>query len=464
MLLIVLGMLWGVVMIYGQIKPLPQGISVAGRRLAASEVEFLHDLTYRRDGGLVSEQRIFARMCRIIAEAERFVLLDVFLFNDLHDPGHSLPTLTATLTETLLAKKKECPGIDIVVITDEINSNYGVSQPEHFRRLEKAGIRIVSTDTARLRDSNFVYSAAWRMVAQWFGGEGPGWLPNPFAATGPRMTLTSYLRLMNFRANHRKVVASEKEAMVTSANPHDASACHSNIALVARGEVVQDIVEAEQAVAAFSGLSLPPWQAEQGQASGPLELQFLTEGKIKARLLEGLGNCGSGCTVRLAMFYLAEREIIRELLAAAERGALVRIILDANSEAFGRAKNGLPNRPVAHELVEKSRGRIALRWYATSGEQFHSKLTMITFPEQSLIIGGSANLTRRNIDDLNLEACLAVLAPNGTAIVREVAAYFDRIWQNEDGDYSRAASEFSDPSPWRYARYRFQEWSGMSTF
>ncbi len=37
--------------------------------------------------------------------------------------------------------------------------------------------------------------------------------------------------MLNFKANHRKILITENEALITSANVHDASAYHSNIAL-----------------------------------------------------------------------------------------------------------------------------------------------------------------------------------------------------------------------------------------
>ena len=463
-LVVVVAFVWLGFLAYGQGKPLPKGISLEGVVRAAPEVEFLADFTYQRDGQPVREQAIFNRMCRIIDGAERFVLLDLFLFNSVHEQGGNFPGLAEEMTRRLVEKKQRSPQVDLVLITDAINWSYGQEEPEHFRRLRASGVRIIATDTSRLRDSNFLYSAWWRLCCQWFGSKGAGWLPSPFAQNGPAMTLRGYLSLLNFKANHRKVVASEKEALITSANPHDASGYHSNIAFVAQGAVVQDVVEAEAAVAEFSGEVLPRWEIPAHAESGELHLRLLTEGKIKARLLTTLAQCGSGCSVRMAMFYLSEREVVAALLAAAARGAEVRLLLDPNKDAFGRRKNGIPNRPVAQELVERSQGRIQVRWYGTDGEQFHSKLVMVSQPGQTVLIGGSANLTRRNLDDLNLEACLEVTAPPDSQVVREASGYFERLWQNVDGVYSLDFAEFSEKSLFQYALYRFQEWSGMATF
>ena len=464
-IIVVVGTLaWLGFMAHGQSKPLPGGLSLEGAPHAVPEVEFLADRTYQRDGQPVREQVLFKRMCRIIDEAERFVLLDLFLFNSVQPPGGKFPALSDEMARRLMEKKQRSPQVDIVLITDAINRSYGADEPCHFRMLRASGVRIIYTDTGRLRDSNFIYSAWWRIFCQWLGTKGAGWLPSPFAQNGPAMTLRGYLSLLNFKANHRKVVASEKEALITSANSHDASGYHSNIGFVGQGAVVRDVVEAEAAVAELSGETLPQWEISAPPESGPVHLRLLTEGKIKARLLTTLGRCGTGSSVRLAMFYLSDREVIDGLLAAAARGSEVRLLLDPNKDAFGRKKNGIPNRPVARELVEKSQGRIQVRWYGTHGEQFHSKMVMITLPAQTVLIGGSANLTRRNLDDLNLEACLEVTAPPDSRVAREATGYFERIWRNDDALYSLDYKEFAETSRVQYALYRFQEWSGMSTF
>jgi len=455
---------WLILMAHGQSKPLPQGLSLEGFQHSVGEVEFLADYTFQRDGKPVHEQAIFNRMCRIVEEAERFVLLDLFLFNSVHGQGDKFPALAEELTGRLVAKKQQVPGVDIVLITDVINRSYGAEEPEHFKKLRASGIRIIYTDTGMLRDSNFLYSAWWRIFCQWFGTQGEGWLPSPFGANGPAMTLRGYLSLLNFKANHRKVAANEKEALITSGNPHDASAYHSNIGFVVQGNVLQDIVDSEAAVANLSGETLPRWAMSVSRKSGDLQVRLLTEGKIKSRLLQELGRCNKGCSVRMAMFYLSDRDIVEGLLDAADRGAEVRLLLDPNKDAFGRSKNGIPNRPVASELVARSEGAIQVRWYETHGEQFHSKLTIISQPEHTVLIGGSANLTRRNIDDLNLETCLEVAGPKDAKVMREATGYFERLWRNRDGNYSIDFKEFSEDSPFRYWLYRFQEWSGMSTF
>ena len=59
------------------------------------------------------------------------------------------------------------------------------------------------------------------------------------------------------------------------------------------------------------------------------------------------GGGAAGDSIDVAMFYLSDRDTIGALLAAAKRGVTVRVILDPNKDAFGRTKNGIPNRSVS---------------------------------------------------------------------------------------------------------------------
>lgn len=69
------------------------------------------------------------------------------------------------------------------------------------------------------------------------------------------------MNLFNFKANHRKTVVVDIDAgwksLVTSANPHDGSSRHSNVALVVNGATAADVLQTEAAVAQMSGSSTP---------------------------------------------------------------------------------------------------------------------------------------------------------------------------------------------------------------
>jgi len=457
--------LWTTMCIRGVSRPLPAGLSFAGVEHRGVPVEFLFDLTYQSDNGQMVEQAIFDRVFQLIDRAERFILIDMFLFNGEHGGDREYLPLAERLSERLIAKKRASPDVQITFITDEINTFYGAYTSSEILSLRANGITVVVTDPTKLRDSNPAYSALWRPFLQWLGTGGQGFLPHPLTSSGQRVTLRSYLRLLNFKANHRKVIVTERECLVASANPHDASSFHSNIAFVMRGGPCQDALRAEAAVLAFSG-GIPPADSVDLVATGdpPTTAQYLTEGQIKRVVLEELEALNGGDRLDIAMFYLSDRSIIRALLGAARRGVGIRLMLDPNKDAFGRQKGGIPNRQVAHELVTQSGGRIAVRWYDTHGEQFHTKLVIGWHEGHIVAMGGSANLTRRNLDDFNLEADVKVTAPLDSRLAEDLGRYYERLWTNTSGQYTVDYNAYEDRSWLKRLIYRIQEWSGFSSY
>ncbi len=358
------------------------------------------------------------------------------------------------------------PGLQVIVLSDEVNTSYGSHPARELEKLKAAGIPCLITPTDQLRDSTPFYSAVWRTFLQWFGQTGKGWIPNPMANTAPPMTLRSYLELFNVKANHRKAVITENTAIVMSANAHDASFYNSNIGFEVKGSaLIEDSLTAEQAVSDLAGGPKLPEYKSDGRESGDTGVQLLTEGKIYSHLLDTIKASKPGDTIWMGMFYLADRSVIRELLQAAERGVKINLILDPNQNAFGQDKIGIPNRPVARELMEKSNGRIEIRWYNTLKEQYHTKLLMVTNATQSVILGGSANFTPRNLDDLNLENNLLVTAPSGSRVAQETGAYFRRLWSNDGAQYTLDYPAYEDKMvPVKRVLYRLQGLLGFTTF
>lgn len=457
------------VLLYQMNKPLPEGISYESPVYRTDQVDFLYDLTYpAQTREFTQDRQIFDRTLEMIQEAEQFIVIDVFLFNDYTHEGQQYPKVSAKLAKTLIERKQAAPELDIVFITDEVNTNYGSSSNALLESMEKAGIRVVITDTDPLRDSTPIYSAVWRTFIQWFGQSGNGWIPNLMASDGPDITLRSYLKLLNVKANHRKAFITEKSAIVSSGNIHDASAYHSNVALEVSGPIIGDLLKAEQAVLDFSGGgTLPVYTGSTEQdANAPYAVQYLTEGKVHQHVLAEIDKASEGDTVWMGMFYLADYDVMQSLIDASDRGAAVRLVLDPNENAFGRDKIGIPNRPVAAELHEESPEGIQIRWYNTTKEQYHTKMLFIDRAEgQSSILAGSTNFTPRNLKDYNLENELFVEAPTDSELTGDVRGYFERIWNNDGAGYTLDLDEHLEATTWiKDILYRIQMRLGFTTF
>ena len=454
--------------LYHIYKPLPDGLNFQGK-LRHAKVKFLADQTYLdAQGKQQQDHKIFKEILSLIEQANSTIVIDMFLFNS--EVGSSKQVhqkLSQQLTDALISKKALNPLIEIRVITDPINSVYGGVLPENYRQLRQGGIDVIETDLSPLRASNPLWSGFWYFCCQGAGNNTEkGWLPNPVGEG--KVTLRSYLSLFNFKANHRKTITVDTndgwKTLVTSMNPHDGSSRHSNVALLVEGNTAIDVLKTEQAVAIMSkgdvsGVVIGEYEAAKSEP----QVQALTEKSIYDVVLDSIKSSQkANIEIDLAMFYLSERKIVKELIAAHERGVKVRVLLDANKDAFGRSKNGIPNRPVAAELHKAG---IDVRWCNTQGEQCHSKMLIKRDLYNTELILGSANFTARNLKNYNLETDIRVIGSSQAEVFKDASKYFEMSWSNQDGrNLSVDYSKYADESKMKYMLYRFMEWSGLSTF
>ncbi len=455
------------VAVYHVYKPLPPGVDFSGPQRMTSDVQFLADRTFTVDGERQTQQQIFDEVFEMIANARHLVLVDMFLFNDYQGKGSEQHrALSDELTEVLIAQKQRYPAMEIQLISDPLNTLYGGLPSKHFTQLKAAGIPVTQTKLTKLRDSNPAYSGFWRLFIQPFGNSEGGWLPNPFGEG--EVSARSYLNLMNFKANHRKLIIAdngkELTALVTSANPHDGSSAHDNVALRFNGPAAWDLLESEKAVLAMSGKALP--KVKLGQPSNitktNLTVQVVTEQAVEKAALAMINQAKAGDKLDMAMFYLSDREIIDALTSAKKRGVILRVLLDPNKDAFGREKNGIPNRPVAYELTQAG---ITVRWCDTHGEQCHAKWLMHRGADKTTMLLGSTNFTRRNLHNLNLETSVVLTGPTNAVPFRLGQSWFDECWYNLYGrHYSVDYENYADERLWPRLLYRGMEATGLSTF
>lgn len=462
-----------VIVIWQTVKSMPQGTNFEGNvfYIQDRDIEFLYDLT--SDGK--SEQEIYDEMIGLINGARDYILIDMFLFNSFTNTSEKPHrNISSEVAKKLVDKINQYPDIKIDFITDNINTTYGGSKNAELNMLKSAGVNVIITDLNKLRDSNPIYSSVWRTLFQWFGNSNrPGFFSHPFSNKEPKVSLRTYLNLLNFKANHRKVMIADSKgemmSILTSANMHDGSSAHSNVAIKVKGNFWRDVYTSEFAVAQFSGRKLSEvpekYITKKEQVETKMSIKLLTENKIKKVLLHEIKNTKVGDQINIAMFYLSDRNVIKHLIMASNKGVEVRIVLDPNKDAFGREKGGIPNRQVAKELIRKTNEGIKLKWYDTSGEQFHSKMVWINKKaEDSVVLLGSANLTKRNLENYNLESNILLKANQNTKVMTEVKDYFEKIWENNDKRYTVDYDKYQDDSIFKIILYRFSDFSGMCTY
>lgn len=426
---------WAAAGWWGNHKSLPPGAQVASAfaDVPADEITFIADITTADAYGRpVVSQAIFEQLLEIVRGARAFIVLDYALID------------SAQLQDALLQKRSALPGLKVLLLTDPASNLAGGAPAARLALLQSAGVDVVVTDRGVLRDASFLYAGSWRHAA-----------------------------------DHRKVIIADDGrggvcGIVGSANPQDAQGLWSNAALRLTGSPLEALLASELALARASG-----WRGEAAPFAVALagtattaaarttaRVQTLTEGAIRAALLERLDATGAGDAVDVAAYKLADRAVVESLLAAASRSASVRVLLDPGEDTQGML-SGIPNQPVANELQARSAGAVQVRWYRTHGERFHTSLVAIYGRERTWFTVGSANLTRRSLGNFNLEANVAVEVGPAAPLAAQLRQYFDTLWSNRAPlgiEYSADFAVFADPSPVDYLLGRVVEASGLSAF
>lgn len=130
-------------------------------------------------------------------------------------------------------------------------------------------------------------------------------------------------------------------------------------------------------------------------------------------------------TVDVAMFYLTNKYVTADLIAAAERGVKVRVLVDATSADNGYTK---------HELLREAGVPVKVENW---GGKLHTKLMVV---DDTYLVAGSMNWTRAG-EDTNDENTLLIKGPG---LARQVGDYFDRLWASVPDRWGTAAAR---PAP-----------------
>jgi hypothetical protein len=413
---------WLALVFWNTAKPLPPGTHIVSQtsRLLESEVDFL--------GGLPRRQDSPAPDIAAIDHAEQLIVLD-------RSP------VARELAQHLLARKRARPNLKIVLVTDPGNEAFGGTPAQYLAVLEQAGIIVARVRLERLRDSDPLYSGLWRLLL--------GWWSEPFDEAPGQVTLQSLSRMLNSKSDQRQLVVADDGSGGWTAivGPADTSAV-----LILQGSLARAMIGSELQIAGWSTDDdrLPPVPPMDLRGVGSIDARFLTEGAIETALLDAIAASARGDQISIAVENLSDRRLIPAALEAAARGAHVQVLLD---------RNPMPNQAAAGELLGEGGGRIEVRWYPGGQAASAPKLMVVRHRNDLWVNFGSANFTRRNLGDLNLESSVELRMPARSAPARAVNDYFAKIWSGAD-----LKTDAADASGAAYWRYRFAEATGLSSF
>ncbi len=476
------------------IKTPPLGINYESPIRETENAEFHYDLTYLdKDGNIQYDRNLWDATLKVVDNAKDYLIIEMFLFNDLYnkDKEH-FPEFAKEYTERLVKKQQENPNLKVYILADENNNFYGAFEHPFITSMKNAGINVIIVNIFKLKDTFPWYSPFWRTFIKPMGNpQNKGWITNFYGDMWPKLTIRNLLRALNVKADHKKVFLNEKEVVVSSANIHDPSYFHENIAIYTDGPIVKDVLHNLQLVAKFSDSEInvdgSDRRMENIMNSGSndktetdektlnsenqrennvkqinneeneqnvkektsinseknsitdteghtYKIQYLTEGAIGKHLDEDIDSLKAGDELLMGMYFLADKGVIDRLIKAANRGVKIRIIFDRSRDAFGMSTNGLPNKPVSKKLKKKTKGKIEIKWYFTNNEQYHTKITLMKKTDGNVIINaGSANLIKKNIRGYIMDANFRILTTQDSKISKDIYEYFDRLWENKDG-------------------------------
>lgn len=286
----------------------PKGTNNSGE-FKKAQADFIYDLTYTKDQRRIHEININKEEIEIIKNAKKFLLIDFFLYNDEYDKKLSAyPAQVEQMTNLLIEKKKENPHMPILFVTDPINNFYGAYEQKYLKKLKENGIELVITDLNKMRDSNPIISGPYRAYIKYLGTGGKTYINNFFKKDGPKINIRAILKLLNFKANHRKILVSENKALVASANPHDPSAFHSNVACIFTGKAIEDLIKSESIFFDKMPDTIKNYKAVDIKNSNE-ELRIISEGEIFNALYKNINETKAKDQIKIGIFYLSEFRI-----------------------------------------------------------------------------------------------------------------------------------------------------------
>jgi len=472
-------------------KRLPPGVTITGgwQPVPEAALGFLRDQTAADARGQpLVQQQIEPALLQLIGRARAFIVLDAGLFGDLPATGpqaaqlRKAPPLAAQLVEALVRRKREQPELRVLLLVDPSSLLLAVptDAAAGLAALRAAGIDVVAVATERLRDPNPIGGALRTVCCDWWThAHAEGDWPNP-AGVGPlTVNFGAWSRLRSYSRSHRQLLLADDGAgslagLVFSRSLNAEAAIHSATALQLGGPALAPLLEAEFVVAQFSGWTdAGAMQAQarraltrnamEGVPRSNARARVVSEAAVGTVLLERIDTAPPGAAIDIAVLYLAQRSVVRALIDAARRGVAVRVLLDPGRDGYGYAHSGLPNRQVATELLAASDGAVRVRWYRTHGEQFSPGFVLVRDGGRSWLMIGTAQLSRRDLDNYNLAAAFIVDLDAASNTAGQALDWFEGLWFNRapgGTEFSTDADVYADASPLDYWYARLLEASG----
>lgn len=448
----------------------------------------------------IRHRKISTKAIQMIKKAKKIIVASVFLYDCMYADITPEFDVVKVFRDLLIKKKKENPEIKIIIILDPLNRAYGRKVSESVQIFLKNGIDVFYSDLLPSKSATKLYfpealshlgRALSEMTLGFVGSLADLLMSVPITKVNKTLETPVSIEIVKeawlLKANHRKILVTdidggkEFEALVASANPHNASDDSNNHTLTVKGDmakyiysilredVVRNVLKHRKRIfrigwknsfALFSDQSkkkykmnrfrpgvarrylkehMPPVDLKMlntRENETDIKTKFVTEKKIKVAILKLLDNVKPSDKVRIQMFYLSDFEIIDAIIKIANHtnrsiNNPIQLLLDPNKDAFNSIKDGTPNRQAAYTMLSgQQKTKLKVRWYSTHGEQNHAKIMTITNDDTKKyeITTGSCNWTGKNMKNINMESNMIIVGSK--RLNDQFNRFFDMAWGN----------------------------------
>ena len=404
-------------------------------------------------------------MIALIEQAERSIVLQMYLFAanghlSLVRPRAEAARHAGVVADALIARQRRSPAMPIVVVLDSNTPDDPalVVTPSTLiaARLREAGVVVL---TANLFHNRFDRGRWFPVAAR---------LHHRQAQIPAERWVEAQHRwqVIHNVEDHRKnlVIDEGARALVTSHNLIDvAHDWHENAFIVVGAAARTVFAQAQEALA--RALEIPqrlearPRQrvcelaaapggagdgrGEDGGDDGD-DASVLASEEIRPRFEAVIDAAGPGAELDLATAYFSDLRVWHRLVAAAGRGAHVRVLVDdlvalPLPRLHAAVVRGLANRAVLDAARTTHVPGLELRvFHSAAGAMMHLK-TLIRRGPDPVVIGGQCNATPNSFNGAWTETDVEVTSP---AVVAAASAHVDWLWTHP------ASRALPPPGPW----------------
>lgn len=455
---------------WGAFKPNPDNISMKSNEYTVNGMEFLVDIN-TNDG---INREVYNKVYNIIDRAKEFLVIDMNVINDYkskNSKNNITNLLSSKLVDKIIKEKSRNRFLKIIILEDHLNNTYDSYESKILEKLQNNNIKIIFVNTDKIKDNNYLYSGLYNMFFRWLPNSSKGNVSNYYSKYPEKVNVLNALKLMNFKKNNRKIIVSEKEAMLMSNNPTDNNGNISTIGFYFKGDIIKEIVKSEEAVVNINkdtlDIKLDEYKFYTPQSSTVCKVNLLTESKYKDELLVELKHTKKGDSIYIMTDIISDRKLVKILMDKINDGVKCNFILSPNYDKFKQDSKTLPNRQVVYEIrraTKDHKNNMNVRWYDEKDIVLGVNLIKINKKDEDIIFTGSSTFSRRNLNNSNLNSNLKIVSNKNSNLNKEVDMFLDNIRNNSKLKYTVDEIEHEDSNIYRWTKYFIVEILGMNNF